>query len=272
MQEINIKEMVKERYGNIAKTQGSCCGGGKSATTVQLMSQAIGYTAVDLINLPDGANLGLGCGNPTALASLKVGEVVLDLGSGAGIDCFLAARAVGETGRVIGIDMTPEMLAKARHYAEQGGYHNVEFRQGDIEALPVENDSIDVIISNCVINLATDKAQVFKEALRVLKIGGRLLVSDLVLLKPLSADLRKSASAYAGCIAGAMLKNEYLQIMQQAGFNDVSIVEETAYPLELLSDESAYQGLVSEFTEFDPAIIAEAASAVVSVKVEAVKV
>ncbi len=270
MQE-NIKEIVKERYGKIAATQSSCCGGEKSLVTIQQMSQAIGYTQVDLINLPEGANLGLGCGNPTALASLKAGETVLDLGSGAGIDCFLAARAVGETGRVIGVDMTPEMLESARQYAKQGNYHNVEFRQGDIEALPVEDNSVDVIISNCVINLATDKTKVFREALRVLKTGGRLLVSDIVLLKSLPSELTKSISAYVGCVAGALPKAEYLEIMTQVGFQAVRVVEETPYPLDTLCHEEAYSTLVNELNSTDPAILAEAATAIVSVKIEGFK-
>ncbi|EIJ42074.1 methylase involved in ubiquinone/menaquinone biosynthesis [Beggiatoa alba B18LD] len=273
MQQIDIKTIVKERYGKIAETQSSCCGGGAKQTlvTIQQMSQAIGYTQQELIHLPEGANLGLGCGNPTALASLKVGETVLDLGSGAGIDCFLAARAVGETGRVIGIDMTPEMLASARQYAKQGNYHNVEFRQGDIEALPVEDNSIDVIISNCVINLATDKTTVFREALRVLKTGGRLLISDIVLLKPLPSVLVKSISAYVGCVAGALPKTEYLDIMARVGFQAVKVIEETPYPLEMLCHEDVYRELVDGLNNTDPTILTEAATAIASVKIEAFK-
>ncbi|MDD5289463.1 MAG: arsenite methyltransferase [Dehalococcoidales bacterium] len=183
-----------------------------------------GYSPDDLRSVPEGANLGLGCGNPVALASLKKGEVVLDLGSGAGFDAFLSANRVGKTGRVIGVDMTPEMLETARENAKKGGYKNVEFRLGDIESLPVDDNSVDVIISNCVINLSPDKPAVFKEAYRVLKSGGRLMVSDIVLLKELPASLKESAEAYIGCVAGASKKDEYLKMVKDAGFKSVKAV------------------------------------------------
>ena len=223
-----IKSEVRARYGAIAATRGSCCGP-KSSCECGDPSLALGYAQQDLAAVPDGANLGLGCGNPVALATLKPGEVVLDLGSGAGFDAFLAARQVGPEGRVIGVDMTPEMLAKAKDLAAKHGYSNVEFRQGDIESLPVEDASVDVIISNCVINLTTDKALTFREAYRVLKPGGRIMVSDLVLLKPLPAAVLRDLDAYTACIAGALLKDDYLDAIQAAGFHQISVVGEASY-------------------------------------------
>lgn len=174
-------------------------------------------------NAPTGSNLGLGCGNPVAIASLKPGETVLDLGSGAGFDTFLASNKVGKTGKVIGVDMTDEMLEKARKNAKKGSYANVEFRKGDIENLPVDDNSVDAIISNCVINLAPDKEKVFKEAYRVLKPGGRLMVSDVVLTKPLQDELKNNEELLSGCVAGAILKEDYLNLLKKAGFTDISI-------------------------------------------------
>lgn len=197
----------------------------------------VGYSEEELRAVPREANLGLGCGNPTALASLKPGETVLDLGSGAGIDCFLAAQRVGAEGRVIGVDMTPEMIERARASAIKGNYSNVEFRLGEIENLPVANSSIDVIISNCVINLSTDKLRVFREAFRVLRPGGRLLVSDLVLKKPLPPEVSQSFEAYVACVAGALIKDDYLETIKTAGFKEVEILEEKSYPAELLLEE-----------------------------------
>jgi SAM-dependent methyltransferase len=191
--------------------------------------EAIGYTREEVSSVPPGAEMGLGCGNPLALASLQGGEVVLDLGAGAGFDCFLAAKRVGDGGRVIGVDMTPEMLDKARENAKRGGYRNVEFRLGEIENLPVADSSIDLVISNCVINLSVDKARVFQEAFRVLRPGGRLAISDVVLLRELPEELRDSAAAYAACVSGAMLRAKYLELIRQAGFERVDIQRETAF-------------------------------------------
>ena len=190
---------------------------------------AVGYSAEELQAIPEEARMGLGCGNPTALASLKEGEVVLDLGAGGGIDCFLAAVAVGETGRVIGVDMTPEMLHRARENARNGGYDNVEFRLGEIENLPLADSTVDAVISNCVVNLSPDKARVFKEAYRVLKPGGRVMVSDIVLTRELPEDIRNSLAAYAGCVAGASLKEDYMATIAKAGFENVEIVSEQSY-------------------------------------------
>lgn len=224
-----IKEIVRDSYANIAKSSGSCgCGscGCDSDQTVQKQSGQMGYSEDELSNAPTGSNLGLGCGNPTAIASLKEGEVVLDLGSGAGFDTFLASPRVGKAGRVIGVDMTDEMLEKARENAKNGNYANVEFRKGDIENLPVDDNSIDVIISNCVINLAPDKEKVFKEAYRVLKAGGRLMISDVVLTKPLPEELKNDKELLIGCISGAILKQDYLKLLEKAGFADITIHKE----------------------------------------------
>jgi len=202
----------------------SCC----SPQQTVSKSKAVGYTDEQLGAIPDGADLGLGCGNPTALASLKEGETVLDLGSGAGFDCFLAAGKVGKNGRVIGVDMTPEMLEKARENTRKGNYGNVEFRLGEIENLPVADNSVDIVISNCVINLAPDKRKVFTEAFRVLKPGGRLMISDIVLLKELPDAIKSSVDAYTGCIAGASRKEDYLATIASAGFQDVEVVSEVS--------------------------------------------
>ncbi len=265
-----IKKAVREGYGKIAVTAGSCCfpsasccGGGQS---VEKLSRNIGYRPEDLQAVPEGANLGLGCGNPLAHASLKAGEVVVDLGSGAGFDCFLAANAVGPSGQVIGVDMTPEMLDKARENARKGGYGQVEFRLGEIENLPVADNTADIVISNCVINLAPDKERVFREAFRILRPSGRLMVSDLILLAELPEALKASISAYIGCIAGAVGKNDYLQAIQRAGFQDVRILEETTYPLKDLlrhpvAREAASAGMAIEDS------VATLSAAVASIKV-----
>jgi SAM-dependent methyltransferase len=196
-----------------------------------VLSKGIGYTEEEVRSAPEGADMGLGCGNPTALASLAEGETVLDLGSGAGFDCFLAARKVGEKGRVIGVDMTPEMIEKARGNAKKGGFGNVEFRLGEIENLPAADASVDVILSNCVINLSTEKERVFTEAYRVLRPGGRVMISDLVLTRDLPEPVRSSLEAYAGCIGGAVPLPEYFRIMESAGFRDLRVVEEKAFDI-----------------------------------------
>ncbi|MGE5279302.1 MAG: arsenite methyltransferase [Deltaproteobacteria bacterium] len=245
----DVKKMVREGYSKIAAKGGGCCSSSSccGGSDVKAIGRAIGYGEADVNAAPEGANLGLGCGNPVALASLKEGEVVLDLGSGAGFDAFLASRRVGATGRVIGVDMTPEMIARAAENAKKGGFANVEFRLGDIENLPLEDGCVDVVISNCVINLAPDKEAVFKEAHRVLKTGGRLMVSDLVLVKELPPDVKARVEAYVGCLAGALPKEDYLRLLAQAGFRDVRVVGESGYAANtVLGDlESAAQAVVS---------------------------
>jgi arsenite methyltransferase len=226
-QEQRLKRFVKNRYSQIAKKGETCC----SCNGVSVIDQAkaIGYSLRELKQIPESAIMGLGCGNPTALASLKKGEVVLDLGSGGGIDVFIAANRVGEDGWVIGVDMTPEMIRKAKSNARKGGYRNVEFRLGEIENLPVENEFVDVIISNCVINLSPDKEKVFAEAYRVLKPGGRLVVSDIVTDRELPDDIRKSFSAWAECIGGAMTRKEYMKAIKNVGFTRLRILDEQVF-------------------------------------------
>jgi len=245
-----IKNIVREGYAKAIIQGSSCCSGGSccgSANQAQKISKKVGYSDAEINAVPEGANLGFGCGNPVALASLREGDIVLDLGSGAGFDAFLAAQRVGKTGRVIGVDMTPEMIAKAKENTKKGEYSNVEFRLGEIEKLPVEDSSMDVIISNCVINLSPDKETVFKEAYRVLKAGGRLMVSDLVLAKDLPKELKDSVAAYIGCLAGAIKRDEYLGFMRIAGFQDIKVISESGYPVDVMfgNFESAQDAIVS---------------------------
>ncbi len=269
-----IKKVVREKYGNIASQKSSCCQqtsscccGGDAASSI---SKFIGYSEDELAAVPDGANLGLGCGNPIALASLKPGEIVLDLGSGAGFDCFLAAQKVGASGKVIGVDMTAAMIEKARDNARKGNYANVEFRLGEIEHLPVADNFADVLISNCVINLSPDKAQVFREAFRTLKPGGRLMISDIVLLAELPESIQQSIDAYVGCLAGALLKDDYLGKIGAAGFQEVEVVDETIFPIDLLiSDADA--SAINSLEQMSRIEIQKLAQSIRSVKVAAVK-
>ena len=225
-----IRQVVRDKYGTIAKAAATCCACSPSSCcdvgnvpTLEDISIVLGYSREQVSAVPDGSNMGLGCGNPHAIASLKEGETVLDLGSGGGFDCFLAARAVGETGHVIGVDMTPDMISKARANAANAGFTNVEFRMGEIENLPAADNSVDVIISNCVINLSPEKPRVFKEAFRVLKPGGRLAVSDVVATAQLPDEMKKDLDLYAGCIAGASLIDELEHMLREAGFSSVRI-------------------------------------------------
>lgn len=275
MKDEEIRKAVRESYEKIATQDSRCCGPASSCgcgcgSAQDTVSIAIGYNDEDLSAVPEGANLGLGCGNPVALASLQEGETVLDLGSGAGFDCFLAANKVGEMGRVIGVDMTPEMVARARENALKGDYNNVEFRLGEIENLPVADASIDVVISNCVINLSSNKKQVFKDVFRVLKPGGRLMVSDIVLLKPLPEPIRNSVEAYVGCVAGASLKNDYLANIQAAGFRGAQVLGETVVPVESIISAPVGQA-VRESTGTTPEVVEEVANSVISIKVSAIK-
>jgi SAM-dependent methyltransferase len=241
----SLRQLVREGYAKIAEendngcctTGVSCCG--STPQEADKLARELGYTVEELQALPEGANMGLSCGNPAALAALKPGEVVLDLGAGGGFDIFIAGRKVGATGRAIGVDMTPEMLAKARnniaHYRQETGLDNTEFRLGEIEHLPVADNSVDVIISNCVINLSPDKAQVWREIARVLKPGGRVAVSDMALLKPLPAEILKLVEARIGCVAGAVLVSETGQIAKEAGLTDVVLKPKAGY-VEALTD------------------------------------
>lgn len=268
----DVRNTVRESYASVAKRQGSCCGGASCCGTnaVKSRSKQIGYTERDLAEAPEGANMGLGCGNPVAIASLKKGEVVLDLGSGGGFDCFLAARKVGSKGRVIGVDMTPEMLSRARENAAGSDHKNVEFRLGEIENLPVADGSVDVIISNCVINLSPDKKRVFAEAFRVLKPGGRLMVSDMVLEKELPDFVKESAQAYVSCVAGAMLKKDYLRSVKSAGFKEVKIIGEAAISADQFEGDPMAQSIVED-TGMSLEQVKGLLASVVSARVSAVK-
>ncbi len=274
MRDEETRKVVREGYARIAKQGASCCAPANSSCgntgLAQDISRSIGYSEQELGAVPEGSNLGLGCGNPVALASLREGDMVLDLGSGAGFDCFLAANRVGKEGRVIGVDMTPEMIEKARENASKDDYGNVEFRLGEIENLPVADNYVDVAISNCVINLSPDKGRVFKETFRVLKPGGRLMVSDIVLLKELPDPIKNSIEAYVGCLAGAMMRDEYLRAMEGAGFQDVGIVDETCFPIELMAnDPTAWAIMKDQGIALEE--VKEFAGSVVSIKVQGVK-
>lgn len=254
----DVRAVVREKYGAVAAGTANSCGCCQGPSDAEAVLTQLGYSAEQAAAIPEGANLGLGCGNPIAHAGLKPGEVVLDLGSGGGIDCFLAAREVGPSGHVIGVDMTPAMLERARATAKRTGATIVEFRLGEIEHLPVADESVDVIISNCVVNLSPEKLQVFREAMRVLRPGGRMMVSDLVLTRPLAPELLANVELYVGCVAGAARKDEFLDLMREAGFGHVEVVEERGYSVGL-------ESLAEASPERD------AFNAVVSVKVRATK-
>lgn len=269
MKKDDIKKEVRKRYAKAAKKGSSCCGPEASTCcpgSAETISKGIGYSEKDMKSVPQGANLGLGCGNPVAIASLKPGETVLDLGAGAGFDCFLAANKVGEQGKVIGVDMTPEMIDKARENAEKEHYQNIEFRLGEIENLPAADNSVDVVISNCVINLSTDKEKVLKETYRVLKPGGRISISDLALKKELPAEIRESISAYVGCIGGAVLLEDYKKYVKNAGFKDIKFSVNAGCGLDNEEIEDAAKNIIPQ--EVD---IKKLADYVVSVYIEAKK-
>ncbi|RZI40429.1 arsenite methyltransferase [Herbaspirillum sp. HC18] len=226
VQHDEIRQAVRDQYARVAENEGcgcapNCCG--STTPTVATLSQALGYSANETAAVPEGANMGLGCGNPQAIANLRAGETVLDLGSGGGFDCFLAARQVGDSSQVIGVDMTPAMVSKARANAEKGGYRNVAFRLGEIENLPVADGSVDVIISNCVINLSPDKPRVFAESYRVLKPGGRLAISDVVAFAELPDDIRRDMALFTGCMAGASPISEVEAMLRTAGFQQIQV-------------------------------------------------
>jgi len=274
VKKVDIRRVVRNGYARIAKSGSLCCAPVDSccvsADTARDLSIRIGYTQRDLESVPEGANLGLGCGNPIALASLREGETVLDLGCGAGFDCFLAANMVGKSGKVIGVDMTPEMIEKARDNAKKGNYGNVEFRLGEVENIPVANRSVDVVISNCVINLSPDKRRVFEEAFRVLKPGGRLMISDIVLLKKLSDSVKNSVEAYIGCISGAAMRDEYLEAIRSAGFHDVKIIEEKDFPIESMVDDPTVKAIIDDL-KIQAEDIKAVANSILSVYVHGLK-
>jgi arsenite methyltransferase len=260
----NIKKTVREAYGKIARSETKGCLPGSDASCCstpdidpEKVSAYLGYSAEDLGNVPEGANLGLGCGNPVAIASLKKGEVVVDLGSGGGFDCFLAARQVGDTGRVIGVDMTSDMITKARKNAESITAANVEFRLGEIEHLPIADSIADIVISNCVINLSPDKGSVYREAFRVLKPGGRLSISDIVTTETLPEEIQEDLALVSACVGGAATIDDTEKALKDAGFVDIRI-----------SDKSIDREAVSDLTN---AGFAEALDHVISATIEAVK-
>lgn len=267
-------KIVREGYAKVAM-QGapcctpvdSCCG---SSDISKDISKVVGYSEEELKSVPEAANMGLGCGNPVAIASLKEGETVIDLGSGGGLDCFLAAKMVGAAGKVIGIDMTREMLEKARENARNGNYSNVEFRLGEIENLPVADNTGDVIISNCVINLSPDKQRVFREIFRVLKPGGRIMISDLALMRELPDFLKDSIDAYISCLSGAIMKDEYLSALRNAGFKEVEITDERAFSLDLQADDPIAKAIM-ETAKIGPEKLEEVANTIVSIKIKGVK-
>ena len=250
MEEKFIRRKIREGYAKIARENSSCCAtAGRCCTDagrISTISKGVGYSEEEINSVPEGSNMGLGCGNPTALASLKKGELVLDLGSGGGFDCFLAAEKVGEDGLVIGVDMTPEMIEKARENAIKENFRNVEFRLGEIENLPVADNSVDIIISNCVINLSPDKERVFSEAFRVLKPKGRMMVSDIVVTKELPSPIKKSIAAHIGCLAGALLKDKYIEVIKKVGFKKVKIQQETIMPLKHAENDPAARAIIEE--------------------------
>ena len=251
MEDATTGKIVREAYGKIAEG-GQGCGCGTCGPDAKEFAKSIGYSEGELAVIPDEANLGLSCGNPTALASLKEGEVVLDLGSGAGFDCFLAAAKVGPMGQVIGVDMTPQMIDKARNSAKMNCIENVEFRLGEIEHLPVGNNSVDVVISNCVINLSADKPRVFGEVYRVLKPGGRIAISDIALLKELPGQIRESIEAYVGCVGGAMLVDDYKKIVEAALLKNVRVtVKESSACINLNTEDPIARAILDGVGDID---------------------
>jgi len=268
------KKIVREGYAKVATQKSSCCGPVDSCCgtvdRAQDISKKVGYTEEELNSIPEGANLGLGCGNPVAIASLKEGETVLDLGSGPGLDCFLAADKVGKSGKVIGVDMTTEMIERARTNVAKGNYSNVEFRLGEIENLPVADNSVDVVISNCVINLSPDKRKVFQESFRVLKPGGRIMVSDVVLSKELPEFLNDSIDAYIGCISGAITKDKYIDTVRSAGFQDINIIGEVTIPVEEWVNDPIASS-ITEKLQISAEEVREVLDSVASIKVKAFK-
>ena len=258
MSEATEREAVRAAYAERAF--------GESEIPFEETSASIGYSAEEMESVPDGANLGLGCGNPLALGEIREGDVVLDLGPGAGFDCFLAAPRVGPTGRVIGVDMTPEMLARARENAAKGGYDNVEFRHGFLEALPVEDGTVDRVISNCVIGLVPDRGQVYREALRVLRPGGSIAISDTLIDGSIPVEIAETAAAHLACLNGTGTPEEYVALIEGAGFVGVRVLEQARFPTELAFEPEVIKQLTNELAVPREAID-RAAAAMISVSV-----
>ena len=276
MKDEQIQQKVIRGYADIVKrntkksffpSMFQCCDPKGMAADI---GKKIGYSNAELNNVPEDANLGIGCGNPTALASIQAGETILDLGSGAGFDCFLASRHTGETGRVIGVDITPEMVMLAQKNAETGKYKNVTFKVGEIENLPVESASIDLIISNCVINLSSQKDRVFEEAFRVAKPNGRLMISDIIVLKELPHYVKSSIEGHIACLAGAVTKEQYLTAIGKAGFEQIRINKEAPFPIELMLNDPIAQKIIRENNLGEQEIQA-IANAIASISVSAKK-
>lgn len=264
MNEFDEREEVRKRYSEIAKENQSCCSPSCCGGDSFAIAQVLGYSEEDLGKVPAGANLGLGCGAPLGSADIKEGETILDLGSGAGFDVFIAARKTGEKGFVYGLDMTDEMIRKAEENALKGGYKNVKFLKGFIEDIPLEDGSVDLVISNCVINLSPEKAKVFKETFRVLKSGGRMTVSDIVLEKPLPKILLDNPDLYSACVSGAMLKSDYLDALRAAGFGKIDVISEKNFPYDLMAND--LKGTAEErWIKENPKEAEEAARSILSI-------
>lgn len=276
MNDEQIQKNVKHGYAAMLKRTTKktflanifqCCDPKEIAADI---GKQIGYTEEELANVPEHANLGIGCGNPTALASIKKGETILDLGSGAGFDCFLASRETGETGKVIGVDITPEMVAQAQSNAEKGNYKNVEFKVGEIENLPIESNSIDLIISNCVVNLSSQKEQVFREAYRVAKPAGRILISDIILLHDLPEYVKNSVEGHIACLSGAIRKEDYVNAIAKAGFTEINIHKQSHFPIELMLNDPIAEKIVSE-NDLTEKEIKDIANSIASISISAKK-
>jgi arsenite methyltransferase len=271
-----IQKSVKSGYADIVKRNAKksflpnifqCCDPKEISTAI---GKKIGYSEEELKSVPEDANLGIGCGNPTGLASIKKGETILDLGSGTGFDCFLASKETGETGKVIGVDITPEMVAQAKKNAEKGNYKNVEFKVGKIENLPVENESVDLIISNCVINLSNQKEQVFKEAFRVAKQNGRIVFSDIILLNNLPDYVKNSVDGHIACLAGAVRKEDYIKAITNAGFTELIVEKQSYFPIELMLNDPVAKKIVRE-NNLTKTEIKDIANSIASISISAVK-
>jgi arsenite methyltransferase len=276
MDKNQIQKNVKQGYAKIVKRSNKlklvpsflkCC---DVNNVIKNISQSIGYSEDDMRHAPEDSNLGIGCGNPIGLATIQKGQTILDLGSGAGFDCFLASRATGENGKVIGVDITPEMVTQARKNAQKGNYNNVEFIIGEIENLPIENDTIDLIISNCVINLSNQKEQVFREAFRVLKPNGSVLFSDIVLQKELPEYIQQSIEGHIACLAGAIRKENYILGLEQVGFSEIHIDKLSHFPIELMLNDPIAQKIVSE-NQLTDIEISEIANSIASISIRAKK-